>query len=80
MTPEERVEYNKVYYAEKKEAIKAKLFTKVQCDKCGRTVSFQNLPKHKHTSYCKNHSDDSVIEELKQEVEKLNQIIRSNTV
>jgi hypothetical protein len=49
----DRKEYNKIYYANKKKEICEKLFTKVECDLCGRSVTHQNLPKHKKSNYCK---------------------------
>jgi hypothetical protein len=48
-----RQEYNKEYYKNKKTEICEKLFVKVECDRCGRTVTHQNLPKHQKTNYCK---------------------------
>lgn len=48
-----RQEYNKEYYNKKKDEICEKLFAKVECGRCGRTVTHQNLPKHQKTNYCK---------------------------
>jgi hypothetical protein len=49
----DRKEYNKKYYAEKKKEICQKLFVKVDCTLCGRTVTHQNMKKHMKSNYCK---------------------------
>jgi hypothetical protein len=52
MNSEERREYNKKYYAEKKETILKKLFTKEPCELCGRMVTHQHIWKHRKSAYC----------------------------
>ena len=52
MNTEQRQEYNKNYYETKKDDIKKKLFTKVECPKCSRKISYQNVKKHQTSSYC----------------------------
>lgn len=49
----DRKEYNKKYYKEKKKEICDKLYVKVDCTLCGRTVTHQNMKKHMLTNYCK---------------------------
>ena len=49
----DRKEYNRKYYKEKKKDICDKLFTKIECELCGRSVTHQNMPKHKKSNYCK---------------------------
>jgi len=68
----DRKEYNKKYYANKKKDICDKLFAKVECDLCGRTVSHQNLPKHKKTNYCKlRHERNKPKEDILSELHKI---------
>ena len=63
-------EYNKQYYLKNKERTMEKLKKKVQCDVCGRTVSFQFLPKHKQKPICLYHASlrptfsDSIAKEV----------------
>ena len=52
MDNEERRQYNKEYYAKNKKEILTKLFTKEECELCGRMVSHQNIFKHRTSSYC----------------------------
>ena len=52
MDIEERRAYNKDYYAKNKKEILGKLFTKEECELCGRMVSHQNILKHRTSSYC----------------------------
>lgn len=53
MTPEERKEYNKKYYAENKDKLLEKATAKVACECCGRTVNYNNIIKHQNSSICK---------------------------
>lgn len=53
MTPEERKEYNREYYAKNSVKTNAKLYAKETCQHCGRAVSHQNMFKHMKTELCK---------------------------
>jgi hypothetical protein len=52
MTPEERKEYNKTYYANNKPIIIKNMLMKVECDKCKRIVSHSRLKNHKKSKLC----------------------------
>jgi hypothetical protein len=91
MNAEQRKEYNKKYYETKKDDIKKKLFTKVECPKCGRIISHQNVKKHQLSSYCiarcHNKSGGAMvqvvnstsdIEELKKKVKELEEKLSSS--
>jgi hypothetical protein len=61
MDNEERRQYNKEYYAKNKKEILTKLFTKEECELCGRMVSHQNIFKHRTSSYCLSRRTDDTI-------------------
>jgi hypothetical protein len=70
----DKKEYNKKYYAENKGKIAEKLYAKEECPCCGRTVSHQNMIKHRKTSYCKSRSFTDVkqqILDLQNEIKEL---------
>ena len=67
-------EYNKKYYAKRREDILNTLKTKCICDLCGRKVNYQRMNQHKTTKLCFN-NQKSVINDLAQQVEKLSQEI-----
>jgi hypothetical protein len=52
MDSEQRKEYNKNYYQNKKNVILEKLKTKVECQFCARKVSACNLNKHYTLPIC----------------------------
>ena len=52
MTPEERKEYNKVYYEVKRETILATLNKKVKCQKCSRIICMSSLKSHALSKLC----------------------------
>lgn len=74
MDSEQRREYNKKYYAAKKDEIKKKLFTKEPCELCGRMVVHQHIWKHRESAYCKSRADkaklDVLIEYIKKNMDK----------
>ncbi len=76
MNSEQRKEYNKKYYAEKKDEIKKKLFTKESCELCGRMVVHQHIWKHRKSAYCQSRADkaklDVLVEYIKQNMAKEN--------
>ena len=78
MTPEERKQYNEKYYAEHKKDITEKLLVKIECPNCGKCISKANLERHKISRSCKKHVSiqESQIQELKQQVEKLTQLLK----
>lgn len=53
MTPEERKEYNKKYYASNKVKIIDKACTKVECIFCKRSVIQNSLARHQESDICK---------------------------
>jgi hypothetical protein len=53
LTPEERKEYNKIYYEKNGTVILEKLTKKVECEFCHRTVSAVNLIRHCNLPICK---------------------------
>jgi hypothetical protein len=75
-SPEQRKEYNKIYYEKNKDKIISKILTKVTCPHCNRKVNHQNLYKHSLTSICRNYSqlinrvqlDNKQLEILKNEI------------
>ena len=81
MNTEERKEYNKKYYAEKKDDIKMKMNVKEQCPLCKRYVKHQFMNRHQSTGICKRGRDNCFIGDiinLKAEIEILKQ--RNNIV
>ena len=78
MTPEERKLYNERYYAEHKKDITEKLLIKIECPTCGKCISKANLERHKVGRSCKKHISiqQSQIQELQQQVEKLTQLLK----
>jgi uncharacterized protein (DUF1919 family) len=48
-----QAEYQKEYYAQKKDVIKGKLMEKEKCPYCNRVVAHQNMFKHQKSKYCK---------------------------
>jgi hypothetical protein len=53
MTPDERKEYNKLYYERNKESIIQKACQKVECQFCKRQVIAYNLLKHYELPICR---------------------------
>ena len=78
MTPEERKLYNERYYAEHKKDITEKLLIKIECPNCGKCISKANLERHKIGRSCKKHISiqQSQIQELQQQIEKLTQLLK----
>ena len=69
------IEYNKSYYARKREEILTTLKTKCICEFCGRKVNYQNMNQHKTTRLCSNNRKNIIIE-LSEQVEKLSEEIK----
>ena len=67
-------EYNKKYYAKRREDILKTLATKCICELCGRQVNYQNMNQHKTTKLCFNNRKD-VVQDLSKQVEKLSKEI-----
>ena len=78
MSIEDRKFYNEKYYAEHKKDITEKLLVKIECPNCGKCISKANLERHKIGRSCKKHVSiqESQIQELKQQVEKLTQLLK----
>lgn len=57
MSGNTKQEYNAQYYAKNKQTILPTLLKKCQCDVCGRTVNYQQMPRHKKSSYCQKAKD-----------------------
>ena len=57
MDPAMRQVYNSLYYKRNKVNILKKLTTKVNCEFCGRCVSFANLQKHYVLKICRSTQD-----------------------
>ena len=74
MNSEERKEYNKKYYSERKALIQEKLSTKEQCSYCGRNVCHQNIPKHWKSKLCMSRREQHTIAMLLQN--KINEIVK----
>ncbi len=78
MTSEQRKEYNKKYYELNKDAIKAKLFTKVNCKLCNKLINYQNVKKHSESNYCKSRTSkneyDNMIDTLNNRIKALENI------
>ena len=55
---EQQKEYNKKYYTENKNKIKAKITKPEDCPFCGRYVNHSNMKKHKKSDLCKNNRDE----------------------
>lgn len=53
MNSEQRKEYNKKYYAEKKVIILGGMLKQEQCEFCNRYVAHQNMFKHQLSGICK---------------------------
>jgi hypothetical protein len=79
MNSDQRKEYNKKYYAEKKATILNKLATKVECPLCKRQVAHQNLKSHQAKNICKGRrAESSEIKRLEEQIKKLSCLIESN--
>ena len=61
MSPEERKEYNKIYYQQKIEKLKNNEKTHTICTFCDRKVTTINLQTHYKTPYCKRHYDFKIL-------------------
>ena len=74
-----RQEYNKKYYENNKSKILAKLQTKTVCELCGRSVSHQNIAKHKASSYCKSKQMDTTkeINDIKNQITELKAMLEN---
>lgn len=57
MTPEERLQYNKTYYAQNKTKLLKIQSEKVECSLCHRCVSLSSLKTHQKTKLCKKYSE-----------------------
>ena len=68
---EKRREYNAKYYASKKAEIAKKLYAKEECEHCSRVVSHQNMKKHLESRLCQERREPSLINKLKEKIEKL---------
>lgn len=53
MTPEERLIYNKAYYAKNKLRITESMLNKTTCELCNCVISLSNLDRHKISTKCK---------------------------
>ena len=73
MDKDKRKEYNKKYYSQKKDEIKAKLFVKEECVNCGRKVNHQNFKKHQTSKLCKGTNVDK-IDKILNDPEESNQL------
>jgi ribosomal protein S27AE len=63
--------YNKAYYEDHKEDIKAKLMKKEVCPICQRSVVHQFMNKHKETKICKKVGAKlTELEDLKQKIKQ----------
>ena len=72
---EARKEYNKIYYATKKEEISKKLYAKEECQYCKRVVGHQQMPKHIKSKFCQSRSNKTDVEMLKNKIDKINKLI-----
>ena len=57
MTPDERKQYNKEYYSRTRVKLLDTLNKKVQCNNCGRTLSYSSLKLHQKSKLCKKHGE-----------------------
>ena len=48
-----RSEYYKNYYAKNKDKLTERLYARVECEHCKRTVNSQNMKKHQRSTLCK---------------------------
>ena len=53
MTPEDRKEYNKIYYQQNKELALKKACSRVSCPCCGRIITKNRLLNHLKTDLCR---------------------------
>jgi hypothetical protein len=53
MNPEQRKEYNKIYYQQNKELALKKACARVSCVCCGRIITKNRLLNHLKTNLCK---------------------------
>ena len=72
---EGRKEYNKNYYATKKEEISKKLYTKEECQFCKRIVGHQQMPKHIKSKFCQSRSNKTDVDLLKNKIDRINKLI-----
>ena len=75
----ERQEYNKKYYAEKKNEILKKLGQKVVCSLCKRKVAHQNLAIHQTKKIClsRRSAKLSEIARLENQIKVLSELIQT---
>jgi hypothetical protein len=52
MDKDDRKKYNAIYYAQNKDRIIKTACEKVVCDRCGRTVIFNNIKSHQKSKIC----------------------------
>ena len=78
MTSEQRKLYNEKYYAEHKKNIAEKLLIKIECPKCGKCISKENLERHKSGLSCLKNAtkQQSQLQEMKNEIERLSNEIK----
>ena len=51
-TNEERIEYNKKYYADNKARIATMLLTKLECPCCHKMITKANIERHTKSNIC----------------------------
>ena len=69
MTPEERKEYNKIYYSKRKEELIKNGCAKVKCEYCDKEITKNRLDEHIKSKICVNRIK---LNKKKKEREKLN--------
>ena len=69
-------ESNRIYYENNKLKIAEKLYTKEECECCGRVISHQNMSSHKKTTYCRKifekRNNDTILNKVKENMELFN--------
>ncbi len=68
-------EYNKAYYEKNKAKIGESLKQQCVCELCGRSVSHQRMKRHQATSICLGNRKNNNYSELKEQVERLKQLL-----
>jgi len=70
-----RSEYYKKYYAQNKAVLHEKLYRRIECDKCARTVNYQNMKKHQRSMLCQSKyivlQNNKTVSELQKELDIL---------
>jgi hypothetical protein len=72
-TETQRQEYNKKYYAEKKNEILGKILAKVECPFCKSQVAKNYIDTHKLSSICKRKEEKRIV--LQQRLSKINNVV-----